>query len=507
MYNHLASTCFSLISKIRSRLSRRRNHRLRKPTASRFAPEFDALDRIELLSTVALPITPSIAPVAGRSSAIRSDLVRREAIMTELARGLSSRPLANASNVKSSNMERIAAISTHANTPFAKSTRADRIAAIAAAPFGGFTPQVILDRYGFNQIALRTSDGGSVAGTGAGETIAIVDGGADPNIGLELQIYDQAFGLPAPPSLTILNQNGGSTPPRTGSSTARLEIAVDVETAHAAAPGANIVLVETNSLQTSSLLAGVNVARAVPGVVAVSMSWGGGEFAGQTAYDGEFHTPAGHTGITFLASSGDGGGRGGASWPASSPNVVGVGGTSIVGTPSGVYESAWSGSGGGVSRFEPRPSFQQNFVTPSDFYQFKRGASSNQLLLNSLIRYDQAIGRRATPDVSIYGDPSPGIDVFSIADGGWTRAGGTSLGPPQWSGLIAIADQGRALLGKGSLDGATQTLPDLYAFSGDFSPVLYGSNGTYSAGSGYNLVTGLGTPIAPKLVADLVAAK
>ncbi len=456
---------------------------MKKPIAFGFAPEFDALDRIELLSTIALPIAPRSAGVDSHVSA----LIRRDAIVQAFERGFAG--------------------AAHVNPSGAKSTRIDRIATIASAPFGGFTPQVILDRYGFNQIALPTSTGGSVAGTGAGETIAIVDGGADPNIGIELQIFDQAFGLPAPPSLTILNQSGGSTPPRTAGSTARLEIAVDVETAHAAAPGANIVLVETNSLQTASLLAGVNVARAVPGVVAVSMSWGGGEFAGQTAYDGEFQTPAGHSGITFLASSGDGGGRGGASWPASSPNVVGVGATSLVGTASGVYETAWNGSGGGVSRFEPRPSFQQNFVTPANFYQFRRGPGSSQTALSALIRYDQAIGRRATPDVSIYGDPSPGIDIFSIADGGWTRAGGTSLGPPQWAGLIAIADQGRALIGKGSLDGATQTLPDLYAFSGDFSPVLYGSNGTYFSGSGYNLVTGLGTPIAPRLVADLVAAK
>jgi subtilase family serine protease len=150
-------------------------------------------------------------------------------------------------------------------------------------------------------------------------------------------------------------QNGTANFPATDPTNGwALETALDVEWAHALAPKANILLVEASSNLMSDLLTAVNYARNRPGVSAVSMSWGTGEFAGEATYDGFFTTPAGHTGVTFLASTGDDGTPGG--YPAYSPNVVAVGGTTLrvnraISSPDYVSEIGWTGSGGGVSQY------------------------------------------------------------------------------------------------------------------------------------------------------------
>ena len=125
-----------------------------------------------------------------------------------------------------------------------------------------------------------------------------------------------------------MNQAGGAGLPAANADWG-LEISLDVEWAHAIAPGANILLVEANSANGSDLLAGENFARNQPGVSVVSMSWAGSEFAGESTYDSYFTTPAGHTGVTFVAASGDTGSAGAPDWPSVSPNVVAVGGTQL----------------------------------------------------------------------------------------------------------------------------------------------------------------------------------
>src|SRR2546430_2566532 len=124
------------------------------------------------------------------------------------------------------------------------------------------------------------------------------------------------------------------------------EIALDVEWAHAIAPGANVLLVEANSSGLSDLLKAVDYARGQPGVVAVSMSWGGAEWSGETSstYDSHFTTPAGHAGVAFVASSGDGGAP--ARGPAVSPKGPGVGGPAPSVASAGNYPGApaWGGS-------------------------------------------------------------------------------------------------------------------------------------------------------------------
>ncbi len=354
-----------------------------------------------------------------------------------------------------------------------------------------YTPTQIVAAYGFNQINFGTSSA-PIPGDGRGQTIAIVDAYSDPHISSDLAAFSTRFGLPqmnaGGPTFAVIDQSNG-TPDPTGGNW-ELETALDVEWAHAVAPQANILLVEAASDYVSptgsapDLLAAVDTAASAPGVVAVSMSWGVREYAGELQDDLHFAAAA-HPGVTFLAASGDSGA--GVGYPAISPNVVSVGGTSLRLTSSGAYsgETGWGhgswswffgGSGGGISRYEAKPAYQ-SAVT-------------------------QSRTQRTNPDVAYDADPNTGVIVYD--NGGYYAVGGTSAGSPQWAGLVAIADQGAALLGKAPLTGATQTLPALYAASqGDFHDITSGSNG-YSAGPGYDLVTGRGTPKAPLIVNDLI---
>jgi hypothetical protein len=348
----------------------------------------------------------------------------------------------------------------------------------------GYTPSQIKHAYGFDQI---TFNNGATAGDGTGTTIAIVDAYDDPNIAHDLRAFDKQFGLPDP-TFTKVNQDGGSSMPAADGGWAT-EIALDVEWAHAIAPGAKILLVEAYDNSESNLFAAVRYAASQPGVVAVSMSWGGGEYSGETGDDYNFQTPSGHAGVTFVVSSGDSGAP--ASYPAASPNVLSVGGTTLNLDGSGNYQSewGWGGSGGGISTYESQPGYQKGVVT-------------------------QSTARRTNPDVAYDADPNTGFPVYDSYNNGtgapWEQVGGTSDAAPQWAALIAIADQGRALNGLGSLHGPSETLPKLYALaSTDFHDITSGtSTGSpnYSARAGYDLVTGRGAPRANKVVADLVGS-
>jgi hypothetical protein len=343
----------------------------------------------------------------------------------------------------------------------------------------GLSPSQVRHAYGFDQI---TFSNGAVKGDGSGQTIAIVDAYDQPNLASNLATFDATYGIAAPPSFTKLNESGGSALPAASASWG-LEESLDVEWAHAIAPGAKIVLVEAKSASLTDLLAAVNTARNLPGVSVVSMSWGAGEFSGESNYDSYFTTPAGHTGVTFVASSGDSGSAGAPEWPSIASTVLAVGGTQLSVDAAGNYlgETGWSGSGGGISAFESRPSYQKGVVT-------------------------QSSAKRTVPDVAYDGS---GGSPFAVYDGysygGWIEVYGTSAGAPQWSALVVIADQGRALAGKAALNGPTQTLPALYQLPAtDFHDVTSGSNGGYSAGTGYDLVTGRGSPVANLIVSGLI---
>ena len=335
----------------------------------------------------------------------------------------------------------------------------------------GYTPSQISRAYGFDQIWFSRDN----KGDGAGQTIAIVAAYDAPNIAADLRAFDATMGIADPPSFRKIDQNGGTQLPAPNALWSQ-EISLDVQRAHAMAPAANIVLVETYTATIPDLIAGVNTARNLPDVSVVSMSWGSTEFAGMSYYDQYFTTPQGHRGVTFVASAGDSGAQ--AVWPAISPGVIAVGGTSL--SAAGGYggESAWSGSGGGYSRYVAQPSYQAGIVSSPT---------------------------RTSPDVSYLANPATGIAIYdSYAVGGrsgWFQIGGTSAGAPQWAALVAIVNEGRALDGKASLGDGHEALYQLPA--GDFHDVTSGSNG-YAAKAGYDPVTGRGTPIANALVRDLV---
>jgi hypothetical protein len=351
---------------------------------------------------------------------------------------------------------------------------------------GAYVPVEIRDAYGVEDIFFN-----GATGTGAGQTIAIIDAYNDPDIITDANTFSSDYGLPTfnsgGPTLQVLSETGTtSLPPNSSAGTWDVEESLDVEWAHAIAPGANIILFEATTASNSDLDTAVDTAADTGGVSVVSMSYlsyetldyvvGGSE----TSTDSTYLTPAGHQGVTFLAAAGDQGAPA-LGYPAVSPNVVGVGGTSLlVGTDNSyLAESAWSGGGGGLSIEESQPSYQVGKV-------------------NGVSNYV-----RASPDVSMDADPETGVLVIDSYDGGSFQVGGTSLATPLWAGLIAIADQGLALRGQSSLNGLTQTLPMLYALpSGDFHDITTGDNG-FPAVTGYDLATGLGTPIANLLVPAL----
>lgn len=363
----------------------------------------------------------------------------------------------------------------------------------AAPSASAYTPQEIRANYGLPHPSDTLS---SFPGDGAGQTIAIIGEYDYPSAESDLNDFSDYYGLPtfnnggSSPTFTKVNQDGGTSLPGTDPSGGWAgELSLDIEWAHALAPAANIVLVECDPNLSFSLLSGVDYARSAPGVSVVSMSWSyqysdGSEYDGRS-WDSEFTTPSGHGGVTFLAATGDDGAR--AEWPAVSPNVVAVGGTSLSTSGTGYgSESGWSGSGGGFSQYETQPSYQSGVVT-------------------------QGSTMRAAPDVSIDGDPATGVAIYNSWLYGtstpWNSGliGGTSLSTPMWAGIVAAADQQRATAHLSTLDGATQTLPILYNVdSSDFHDITSGNNG-YAAQTGYDLVTGRGSPNTSNLLYDLAA--
>jgi subtilase family serine protease len=331
----------------------------------------------------------------------------------------------------------------------------------------GLTPAQVRTAYGFDNVSF-----GGITGDGTGQTIAIVDAFDDPSIQTDLTFFDQTFGLADPPNFQVLKQHNGNKLPKANRGWAQ-EIAIDVEWAHAVAPAANIVLVET--LSATQLGAGIDFARHLNGVSVVSLSAAGKEFKSETFTDPLFTTPVGHSNVTFVVASGDEGAK--SEYPSSSPNVLSVGGSTLYASSAGVWlgETTWSSGGGGVSQFEGVPSYQNGL----------------------------GLAARGTPDVSYDGNPQTGFAVYdSYGSGGWAQYGGTSAGTPQWAALVAIADQGRALSGMAPLANAQAALYSLP--SSDFHDITIGNNGV-SAAPGYDLASGLGSPIANLLIPDLAA--
>jgi subtilase family serine protease len=367
---------------------------------------------------------------------------------------------------------------------------------------------------------------------GRHRTIAIVDSFGAPDIAADLHHFDASFGLPDPPSLTVIHPAGD--PPAFDPANLEMglwavETSLDVEWAHVMAPGARLLLVETPVAETQGIAGFPEIARAEEHVVehhladVISLSFGTAEqtFPSTSVLRGLRlpYVEAAGTGISVLAATGDTGPTlplsSGAccfpvpvtSWPASDPLVTAVGGTRLqldaTGeriAPDRVWNDAGGAGGGGLSAVFERPHYQD--------------------------RVRSTVGdRRGTPDLSLSAAASGPVDVYMTLPGpagpigGWSLAGGTSEATPLLAGIVADADEAAghrlgplndrlyALARKGDggivdvVTGSTTVALCLRACATG-APVLLPVPGS-AAAPGYDLATGLGTVDAARLVAAL----
>ena len=382
-----------------------------------------------------------------------------------------------------------------------------------------YTPAQIRAAYGLSQLpAQSTANKGAYQGSG--QTIYVVNAHHNPNAANDLKVFSAKFGLPTCTTLSIpVNSalplkapasgsgcsfavvyaaKGATTTAPKGALSGTVpavneswvtESALDIEWAHAIAPLARIILIEAQSASVPDMMAAVALAnRMGPGIV--SMSFGLGEFAAASmTYWG---APLGGTGMSYVAANGDWGSQ--VLWPAVDTRVLAVGGTRLAWTGTSRSEAAWTSTGGATSKQVLAPTYQAKLVKPGDS-------------VSSTKRY------RGSADVAFNADPYSGQYVYvtpSTATGGtgWIAAGGTSIGAPQWAGLLAVGNAVRALSGKAPLGQVHSKLYASVASAGTyaslFADVTAGRNGSCgamcSATSGYDLLTGWGSPKAVSLM-------
>lgn len=312
----------------------------------------------------------------------------------------------------------------------------------------GLSPATIKSVYGFSTSSTA----------GAGQTVAIVDAYDDPTAESDLGVFSSTFGLPACTTangcFAKVNQTGGTSYPRKDAGWA-LEISLDIQWAHAIAPGAKILLVEASSNSFTNLLAAEDYAKTHAAYV--SNSWGGSESSSETGYDSHFA----QSGVSFFVSAGDAGLP--AEYPSASPNVISVGGTTLNFTGgSFTSETGWSSGGGGCSQYETATTAQSGF---SEYPQVN------------------CAGKRATPDVSLDADPASGVSVYDTTSyqgqKGWFKVGGTSASSPMWAARSADA----AIV----VNAAT-----VYGSSISYRDITSGNNGAPCL-VGFDLCTGRGS--------------
>jgi subtilase family serine protease len=304
--------------------------------------------------------------------------------------------------------------------------------------------------------------------------IAIVDAYDHPNIQSDLNNYSDTFSIPRLPACTgpvanssvpcfqKISQSGNTSYPTANSGWA-LEISLDVEVAHAVCQNCSILLVEAYSNSYDNLMAAVDQAS-IQGATVISNSYGSGEFSSEMGYDSHFN----YKGLPITFSSGDAGY--GTSYPAASPYVIAVGGTTLNISGNSTSETAWKGSGSGCSIYESKPYWQQ----------------------------DAGCSNRTIADVSADADPYTGAAVYDSVryqgKKGWFKVGGTSLSSPIIASVYALA---------GGVDSNTwgSSLPYTKRdYSTNLFDITSGSNGNCNPGylctavQDYDGPTGLGTP-------------
>lgn len=338
--------------------------------------------------------------------------------------------------------------------------RTDLARRFAPSAPSGLGPSDLLSAY---QLA------SAAASRGAGTTVGIVDAYDDPNAFADVNTYRAAYGIPAlascapgsvkgstTPCFAKSDENGGTSYPAANTGWEQ-EISLDVDMVSAICPKCNILLVEANQPSYTDLGTSVNTAVSL-GSQAVSNSYGGGDASGETAYDSYYN----HPGVAITVSSGDSGY--GVQYPAASPYVTAVGGTSLTRDSSarGWSETVWSGAGSGCSGYESKPSWQT----------------------------DSGCGKRTVADTSAVADPNTGVAVYDSGNGGWLVFGGTSVASPIIGSVYGLAGNASSL-------NAAQSI---YQNPGSLYDVTSGSNGSCGGSylctgvSGYDGPTGLGTP-------------
>lgn len=349
-----------------------------------------------------------------------------------------------------------------------------------------------------------------LASLGAGQTIYIIGAFDDPHIATELDAFNRQFNLPPCIGVSIASTQSlplaaastadlckfskvyaGSSAPSGGtlSPTApsydsgwATEMALDVQWAHATAPLARIILIEAADSNQASITNAIALANSM-GSGVVSMSFGAAEDTTTSSLDNLF----GQTGMTYVAATGDTGTASGPMWPSVSPLVLAVGATTLSSyTASARTESAWSSTGGGTSQYVALPGYQNSSVLGFN------------------------LPKRSVADVSFNGDPYTGQYVYTIDSnnsGKWLSVGGTSLGTPQWAGIVSVlnaqkslANQGRVGLLQSSIYPVATSGGGLWGANKPFSDVTSGSSGSIPAGVGYDIPTGLGTPNLTPLI-------
>ncbi|TMI67399.1 hypothetical protein E6H16_03770 [Candidatus Bathyarchaeota archaeon] len=394
---------------------------------------------------------------------------------------------------------------------------------------------------------------------GSGQTIAIVDAFGSPTIRADLALFDSVFGLPAPPSFTIFCGNS-PTPldestcpqvninvnPKHGVFSWTIETSLDVEWAHAIAPGANIVLVVASTSSGNAINnAEAAAIAAYPGAV-FSQSFGipeifltGNGNPGQVKQAQQNYANGVAVGDTFFASAGDTGATFGfqtqmSNFPSSDLHNVGVAGTqglpyNATGTLMPCPTSAPFSCTSGLSAYHG-PCVLGRTVAPNcvaDGYggeqvwnepSFGVATGGAQSLLFGVPSYQAGLGLSSRgPDVTYNAAIDGGVlTVYSgLGFPALFIVGGTSAGSPQWAGIAALANQARASLDKGPIGDLNPVLYNIYhstRYSSDFHDITVGNDqlvGTpvgYAATTGYDVASGIGSPVVSQLVVDLAAA-
>jgi subtilase family serine protease len=348
-----------------------------------------------------------------------------------------------------------------------------------AIPAGnGYGPSQLQSAYGLTSAS---------ASDGSGTTVAVIDAYDDPTAASDLAEYRSAAGLPALTSgqFTKYNQEGETSPlpaeaPADDDWT--LEESLDIDMVSAICPLCKIDLVEANNDTGDGLDIADETAATTLGVKYISNSWGGSETSADTTYDSEYF---GVPGVVYTASAGDSAYSGGVIYPATSPNVVAVGGTTLntASNSRGWTESVWDtssdeGTGSGCSAYEPQPSWQASI---------------------SILK--AACADRVDNDVAADADPNTGAAVYDTSNdnGGWLEVGGTSESSPIIASVFALAGNNG--------NGGNNAADSIYTHTGDLNEVTASSNGTCTppaadsvlctatgAANTYNGPTGWGTP-------------